>query len=45
MKKADAEARSSPDLLEEQPNSALSGRSLEEIAATGPTLEGEACFH
>lgn len=45
VKKADAEARSSPDLLEEQPDSALSGRSLEEIAATGPTLEGEACFH
>lgn len=45
VKKADAEARSDLDLLELRPESALSGLTLEEIAATGETLSGSACFH
>lgn len=45
VKKADAEARPAEDILTLHPTSALSGRTLEEIAASGETLSGSACFH
>lgn len=44
VKKDDAEA-SNLDILELRPESAVSGLTLEEIAARGETLSGAACFH
>jgi DNA ligase D-like protein (predicted 3'-phosphoesterase) len=44
VKKDDAGAEVTQDILETRPESALSGRNLEEVAATGEVLAKEFCF-
>jgi hypothetical protein len=45
VKKDDGEAEVNQDILETQPESALTGRSLEEVATAGEVLAKEFCFH
>lgn len=45
VKKDDAEADPSQDILKTRPESALTGRSLEEVAASGEILAKEFCHH
>ncbi len=45
VKKDDAEADAGQDILVTRPESALSGRTLEEVAAGGRVLEETFCFH
>jgi DNA ligase D-like protein (predicted 3'-phosphoesterase) len=45
VKKADDEADGSQDILETRSESALTGRSLEEVAASGEIFAKEFCFH
>jgi DNA ligase D-like protein (predicted 3'-phosphoesterase) len=45
VKKGDAEADPTHDILETRPESALTGRSLEEVATAGVVLAKEFCFH
>ncbi|MGQ9920420.1 MAG: DNA polymerase ligase N-terminal domain-containing protein [Desulfobacca sp.] len=45
VKKDDVGADASQDILVSRPESALTGRTLEEVAAAGPVLGEEFCFH
>jgi DNA ligase D-like protein (predicted 3'-phosphoesterase) len=45
VKKDDAEADPTQDIVQSRPESALSGRSLEEVAASGEILAKEFCHH
>jgi DNA ligase D-like protein (predicted 3'-phosphoesterase) len=45
VKKDDAGAEVTQDILDTRPESALSGRNLEEVAAAGEVLAKEFCFH
>jgi len=45
VKKDDEATDASQDILATRPESALTGRTLEEVAASGPVLGEEFCFH
>ena len=45
VKKDDPQADATQDILETRPESALTGRGLEEVAAAGEVLAKEFCFH
>jgi DNA ligase D-like protein (predicted 3'-phosphoesterase) len=45
VKKDDAEADAAQDILEARPESVLTGRTLEEVAASGEVLAASFCFH
>jgi DNA ligase D-like protein (predicted 3'-phosphoesterase) len=45
VKKDDAYAQADQDILEARPESVLSGRTLEEVKASGQVLTEKVCFH